>query len=304
MIKLDQMRVFDAVARHGSLSAAARELRRTPSALSMSLSQLESHLGDRLFETERKNRLTALGQRVAQECRRAVTAHAQSADAIGRHARSSAGVIRIAAVPSALGTVLAGALTRFRSDRAAVGAHGGPHGGPHGGAHGGADVRLEISDVDSAGVRDRIGRDLADIGIVSAPAQHPAPPDTILTDRLGIVHAPGGPIDQALREGRAPAWTLLTREPLIANPLCALVDHPCPQALLPDCTLEARNTTALLAFVRTGLGATILPESALHGHADLCLTLPDHPPAARHLVKVQARDRHLNPAAQRFWDLL
>ena len=62
MIKLEMLRCFGAVAQAGNLGDAAVRLGKTQSALSMTLKQLEEHLGERLFETERKNRLTPLGQ--------------------------------------------------------------------------------------------------------------------------------------------------------------------------------------------------------------------------------------------------
>ena len=54
MIKLEMLRVFLAVAEEGALALAAQKLGRTPSALSMALSQLEAQVGAPLFETDRK----------------------------------------------------------------------------------------------------------------------------------------------------------------------------------------------------------------------------------------------------------
>jgi len=45
MIKLEMLRVFLAVAEEGALALAAQKLGRTPSALSMALSQLEAQVG-------------------------------------------------------------------------------------------------------------------------------------------------------------------------------------------------------------------------------------------------------------------
>ncbi|MFT5446017.1 MAG: DNA-binding transcriptional LysR family regulator [Gammaproteobacteria bacterium] len=60
-IKIEMLRCFVAVAQSGKLVDAAEKLGRTPSAVSMMLKQFEQHLGAPLFESERKNRLTALG---------------------------------------------------------------------------------------------------------------------------------------------------------------------------------------------------------------------------------------------------
>ena len=53
-IKLEMLRVFRVVAEFGTLAAASRNLGRTPSAISMTLSQLEDQIGAPLFETDRK----------------------------------------------------------------------------------------------------------------------------------------------------------------------------------------------------------------------------------------------------------
>ncbi|ETX29199.1 LysR family transcriptional regulator [Roseivivax isoporae] len=284
-IKLEMLRTFRIVAEQGSLTAASALLARTPSAVSMTLAQLEAHIGAPLFETDRKNRLTPLGQLVLEESSRATDAFARSVDAIGRHAVSTAGTVRIAAVPSAAVTVLPGVIAAFRRIR--------------------PDVRLEISDVDSATVRRRVKLDAADIGILSATTDAPEDGNVILEDDLGIVCRTDGPIARAVTDGSAVSWSLLEREPLIANPLCHLVDHACVPRLLMACNLEARNTTALLSFVRAGLGATVLPRAALQHQPDqLTFLMPEDPATRRHLRKIRSEDRHLGPAAEAFWTAL
>ncbi|WP_347311290.1 LysR family transcriptional regulator [Defluviimonas sp. SAOS-178_SWC] len=281
-ITLGMLRVFRTVADQGSLAGAASVLGRTPSALSMTLAQFEEEIGGPLFETDRKNRLTPLGLMVLDECQRATDAFDRSSGAIRRHVLSGAGLVRIAAVPSATVTLLPDAVARFRR------------------LH--PDVRLEISDVDSASVLRRIKLDEADIGILSAGIADRPAGAVIRRDELGIVCSNGGPI-----AGRRnpPSWDLLALEPLIANPLCGLVDHDSVRALLNEGHLEARNTTALLTFVRSGLGATILPASALEDRADgITFLVPEDPPAFRELRKIRPETRRLSPAGEAFWDAL
>ena len=284
-IKLEMLRTFRIVAEQGSLMSAAEILARTPSAVSMTLAQLEDHIGAPLFETDRKNRLTTLGQLVLEESSRATDAFARSIEAIGRHAISTAGTVRIAAVPSATVTILPGVIAEFRRIR--------------------PEVRLEISDVDSATVRRRIKFDAADIGILSAATGDPPDGNVILKDDLGIVCRKGGPIARAAAGSEAISWTLLDHEPLIDNPLCDLVDHPGLRTLRETCTLVSRNTTALLSFVRAGLGATILPQSAIrHPADDLVFLMPTDPKSQRQLRKIRSEDRRLDPASEIFWNAL
>jgi DNA-binding transcriptional LysR family regulator len=282
-LKLEMLRVFQTVAEKGSLSLAAAKLGRTPSAISMMLSQLEDDIGDRLFETDRKNKLTPLGALVLEESRRANEAFVRSTEAIRRHAMSTAGLIRIAAVPSATVTLLPNVVASFRKHR--------------------PDVRLEISDVDTASVIRRVQLDEADIGIISSETDTSHDGEIILTDELGIVCHKESAISAAWTEGQQ-SWDVLSLEPFISNPLCSIVKAPEVQTILLECNLEAKNTTALLAFVRNGIGATILPKSAMITEPDLMFLCPANDQAKRHLIKIHAPDRQMSPVARQFWDQL
>ena len=281
MIKIEMLRVFRAVAEQGSLARAADVLGRTPSAVSMMLSQFEGHIGAPLFETDRKNRLTTLGALVLAESHRATDAFSRSLEAIERHRKSTAGTVRIATVPSVAVSILPDILTAFRQSHGAV--------------------RLEISDMDSAAVSQRVKFGEADIGIVSASLDAKTAGEQIAKDTLGIVCRTGGPIAQS---GKA-AWEALALEPFIANPLCALVDLPLVTEIREQCSLDVRNTSALLSFVRNGLGATILPQSALAAEAaGLTFIIPKGPAFARALLKIKSPDRILSPVGQAFCSLL
>lgn len=285
-MKLEMLRVFRTVAETGTLAAAARELNRTPSAISMTLAQLSNDIGAPLFETDRKSRLTPLGQLVLEESQRATDIFDKSAQAIRRHAISTAGIVRIAAVPSATVSLLPDVIEVFRKSY--------------------PDVRIEISDVDTPAVRRRVQRDEADIGIVSARPDETSEGQLILYDDLGVVCAEGGPIHQAhLSAGGSSNWNLLTQEPLIANPLCRLVDDPLIDTLMARSTLEARNTTAILSFVRRGFGASILPFEAVKSQPDgVEFFVPSSPISRRELRKIRRENEYQTAAIEAFWFLL
>ncbi|MFP7674562.1 LysR family transcriptional regulator [Marivita sp. S0852] len=285
-IKLEMLRTFVVVAGQGTLSGAAAVLGRTPSAVSMMLAQLEETIGAPLFETDRKNRLTPLGQLVLEDSQRATEVFDKSVDAIRRHAMSTAGIVRIAAVPSATVALLPDVIEAFRISH--------------------PEVRIEISDVDTAAVRRRVQRDEADIGIVSAQPDAPMEGESILSDDLGIVCAEGGPIHRAhLTAQGASDWGLLRLEPLIANPLCDLVDDPVVTAMRPASTLEARNTTAILSFVRRGFGASILPFDAVRNQPDgVEFFVPAQSVSQRQLRKVRSGQTPMRGPVLAFWSLL
>lgn len=283
-IKLEMLRVFRTVAEKGALSQAASVLGRTPSAVSMTLGQLEDDIGAPLFEGDRKNRLTQLGEMVLAEAIRATDVFETSTNAIRRLTTSIAGTVRIAAVPSATVSLLPRALVAYRRNH--------------------PDVRLEISDLDSASVRRRVRLDEADIGIVTGAVDDGTEGVTIMRDRLGIAFHPDGAIAQALAARAAPDWSLLRLEPLIDNPLCDLVRSPLVAELRQSCNLQARNTTALIAFVREGLGATVLPDSLLLNREGIRHVSPGDPAQRRDLRMIFNPERRLNPAAEKLWDVL
>jgi DNA-binding transcriptional LysR family regulator len=216
--------------------------------------------------------------RVLEEAERAVDAFDRGVAAIDRHARTTAGTVRIATVPSAALTILPGVIAAFRILHPAV--------------------RLEISDADSADVLRRLQFDEADLGIASARPDQGRDGALISTEALGITCRPDGAIARA--PGPA-SWQLLDLEPLIANPLCALVPHEGLRRREAESPMAVRNTMTLLAMVRAGQGATILPESALRSLApDLAFLAPADPPATRRLTLYDNAHRRPGPAVAAF----
>jgi DNA-binding transcriptional LysR family regulator len=281
-IKLEALRCFVNVARCGNLAGAADALGRNPSAVSMMLSQLEQHIGAPLFESDRKNRLTPLGQMTLEEADRAVATYDRSVSAIERHSRSTAGTVRIAAVPSASMTLLPNAIIEFRKMR--------------------PDVRLEISDVDSAAVFRRLELDAADIGLASGKVPPSLEATKLLSDPLGIICHENGPI--ATLPGQT-TWAALSLETFIGNGLCMLVEEPEVQVRLLASPLTALNTTTLLSFVRLGLGSTILPERSLYAdRGPLLYIQPAGVVFQRTVLLLQQRDRRSSPATHAFREAL
>jgi DNA-binding transcriptional LysR family regulator len=284
-IRLEMLRCFQAVARQGTLAGAAGVLGRTPSAVSMMLAQFQQTLGADLFESDRKNRLTPLGLRVLEEADRALGAFDRSVQAMGRHAQSTAGTVRLAVVPSVTVALLPRAIAAFRAVA--------------------PEVRLEISDSDTVAVIRHLQFDEADLGVVSGPVGQQGPglaAEVLRIDPLGIVCRRDGAVMAA---GRDAGWGALRCEALIANPLCTAIDHPELRALLAASVLSARNTSTLLALLRRGLGATVLPRDAVPANdPDLAFWCPQDLPATRDLLMVRSEARALSPAAEAFAAIL
>jgi LysR family glycine cleavage system transcriptional activator len=105
---------FEVVARLGSISKASEEMSLTPSAVSHQITNLESHVGRKLFErTARGVELTAAGQRYQQSLAGALAVIASAA----QNARAEdIEILRIQGSPSFVGLWLMPRLSRFMTE--------------------------------------------------------------------------------------------------------------------------------------------------------------------------------------------
>ncbi|MBR1325997.1 LysR family transcriptional regulator [Bradyrhizobium ottawaense] len=103
---------FEATARTGSMTLAARELRLTQSAVSRQIKILEEQLEVELFIRERQTvRLTSVGESYAREIRDAL--HKISTASFNLHANPSGGTLNLAILPTFGTRWLAPRLPRF-----------------------------------------------------------------------------------------------------------------------------------------------------------------------------------------------
>jgi LysR family transcriptional regulator, transcriptional activator for aaeXAB operon len=115
MDQLKRMAIFAEVVARGSLTAAARQLGMTPSAVSQHLRQLEQSLGLALLHrSTRKLTLTEAGERYHAGCAAMVTAARSAEQALARLRDEPEGELRLAA-PAGFGGLLATALAPLRA---------------------------------------------------------------------------------------------------------------------------------------------------------------------------------------------
>ncbi|TNC47044.1 LysR family transcriptional regulator [Mumia zhuanghuii] len=113
--------VFRAVARSGSLSAAARELGTTQSAVSQQLRQLEREAGGPLLlRTARGTQLTEAGTSLLAHADTIHGALHLARGELGALAEARGGVVRLAAFPSGAATLVPPALRALRDDHPGV----------------------------------------------------------------------------------------------------------------------------------------------------------------------------------------
>ena len=122
MLDVRRLRTLREVAVQGSISAAARTLRFTPSAVSQQLARLEQEAGVALLKRGPSSvRLTDAG-RVLVEHTEAILARLHEAESEMRAAAAlDGGELRVASFPSVAATVVPPAMTAFSDAHPAVG---------------------------------------------------------------------------------------------------------------------------------------------------------------------------------------
>lgn len=277
-IKLEMLKCFAMVARHGSLSEAADALGRTPSAVSMMLRQFEDHVGHPLFETARKSRLTSLGELIFEEARREVSHFENTVSVIEEIARSEKGYLRLAVTPSVATAILPPVIRAFTAQH--------------------PKVQVDLRDMDSATITRELMRQRADIGIGTLPEIEGMTRQELFSDRFGVVCRSDDPLAQDWGDLN---WRNMGDHVLIANGLCDLITDPDFAPILAKSRLRVPNTTSLLSLVTAGVGITILPRMAVSNLHQELVFLPLIDIAARRTVHmVSPRTHLLLPAARAF----
>jgi DNA-binding transcriptional LysR family regulator len=111
MLDLTRLRIIDAVARRGSVTAAAKELHYSQPSVSHHLARLEAETGAQLMQrVGRGIRLTPAGQLLAARAAE-ILGRLDAADAeLSAHVGLNAGRVRLAGFSSAIGSLVPGAL--------------------------------------------------------------------------------------------------------------------------------------------------------------------------------------------------
>ncbi len=276
MIKLEYLRVFATVAETGALSEAAERLGRTPSAVSMTLKQIEESLGGALFEGERKAALTPLGEVALRHAQRAVAEHDAATAAIRRFARGEEGVVRVAAVPSAATRLLPAAVARLRRHRPGV--------------------RVNLRDIHSAAVIQAVEQKSVDIGIANPSASSAGlVQESLFEDPFVLLCRRDHPIAGL---GRPVEWSEIDPSEFIANGLCANIAAPELAELARNAHLMVHNVSSLIAFVSQGFGVTLLPLLSIEDSAGVLQAVPlVDGVASRRLVLLTRAGETLSPSA-------
>ena len=282
-IKQSHLRVFVTVAELGSISAAAQRLHRSPSAVSMTVANLEAQLDRPLFEADSKSRLTPFGRYVFEVASEQINRFDRALVGIRSYARNDFGRIDMATLPSFAMRYLPAILQSFiaRYPR----------------------VTLSISDASSAAINAMVEHGDIDIGIASLVSNSPGVVyHPLLSDLLGVVCSRDHRLARLQRPLR---WDDLGGENFIANGTCSLIRDPSFAPILERASIEVENTTSLLALVAVGVGITTLPQLAVSANPDgVCFKPMKYQDLIRSIGLITPANRSLTPAAGTFADLI
>lgn len=271
-----------AVAEYRSFVAAAAHLGTSQPALSRTIKAVEATVGARLFERNTRHvRLTEAGREFAAVAERLCADLRIAVESLREIGVGQRGLVVLSSIMSVATSILPSMLATFRA------------------AHPGMEVMLREGVHDAVLTEVRTGA--ADLGITYTDAL-PAPIAATPLARQGF--AVLMPRDHALAGRPGLALGALDGTALVALPAEArsrrIVDAAALESgitLRPSVTVTQFAT--LVACVRAGLGAAIVPTGAVAGLCapDLATILLVEPPLTLDLGLITLRDRALSPPA-------
>src|SRR5580692_4322819 len=121
MLDVTRLRVLVAVARHGSVTAAARALNYAQPSISHHIARLEAETGARLLErVGRGVRLTDAGRLLAERAEEIIGRLDAAEAELSAHVGLREGRVRLAAFPSALGTLVPAAAAWLEAEQPGI----------------------------------------------------------------------------------------------------------------------------------------------------------------------------------------
>ena len=240
---LKRLRTFVAVAELGTVSRAALGLRISQSALSRQISDLEQEFGFKLFDrVGRRLMLTAIGEQLLGDCRDVLGHVGSLGERVDLLRRGDRGVLKVAAPPHTIESVLSRFLPRY--------------------AQRFPNVQVKLTEALGPDMSAMLERGEVHVGIRHDQyvnryfASQALPPDEILAacePSLALGHA--GMIDI----GRLAAYPLLLLES--GYSLRRMFNAACRLARVePNILLESRAPHTLLALAEAGQGVAIIPS--------------------------------------------
>ncbi|MGV9328143.1 LysR family transcriptional regulator [Streptosporangium sandarakinum] len=308
MLDIVRLRVLAAVARHGSVTAAARELHYSQPSVSHHLARLEAETGAKLVQrVGRGIRLTETGRLLAERAVEIIGRVDSATAELSAHVGLRAGRVRLAAFPSALGTFVPAAVSLLAR------------------RHPGLELRLTETEPPEALRMLREGH--VDAAVVfrydcTSPEEDGVRLLHLLDDPSYLVtpaSAPTGSGAAASGSGAAASGSTAPGAgapadvaPPPAGGLAAhrgarwiggcercrvhLVDLCARAGFEPEIAFTTDDVVAVQALVVAGMGVTVLPGLALRAHRHPAVCVAELPGSIRHIHVATYGEPPLPPA--------
>ncbi len=302
MLDVTRLRVLVAVARHGSVTAAARELNYAQPSVSHHLARLEAETGVRLIQRAGRGiRLTDAGRLLADRSAEILGRLDAAENELAAQAGLRAGRVRLAAFPSALGTIVPAAAAMLRAEHPAM------------------DLRLTEAEPPEALRMLRAGyvdvalvfRHVQGSGTGPGPDVPPAGPEEEGTRGQLVLDEPVHLITRRRSDGGSgPMGGELARYAhcrwIAGCDRCRinLMTQCSVAGFTPKIAFTTDDYVAVQALVAAGLGVATLPDLALRAARHPGIRAAELPGARRHVYALQYGDPPDSPAAIRLIDAL
>jgi molybdate transport repressor ModE-like protein len=244
MLDVTRLRVLDAVARHGSVTAAAKELHYSQPTVSHHLARLEAETGAQLLQrVGRGVRLTQAGQLLADRAAE-IIGRIDAADAeLAAHVGLTTGRVRLAGFSSVIGSLVP----------RAVAALAGKHPG----------LRVSLVDTHPPEALELLRAGTIDVAVIFRYDETEPEPDGVrlhhlLDDPVYVLSTRRVRALSTLRDDTWIAGCERCRSHLLA--LCA------DEGFEPRIGYASDDMVVMQTLVAAGLGATIMPGLALRAH--------------------------------------
>jgi DNA-binding transcriptional LysR family regulator len=291
-----RLRVLVAVARHGSVTAAARALNYAQPSISHHIARLEAETGARLLQRSGRGvRLTDAGRLLAERAEEIIGRLDAAEAELAAHVGLREGRVRLAAFPSALGTIVPAAAARLEAETP------------------GMDLMLTEAEPPEALRMLRAG--YVDVALIFQHYQQdvdPAPPDAaeegtrgrLLLDEPVHLVTRGGKGTRAAQPADLAAYA--DQRWIAGCERCRsyLVRQCAMAGFAPKVAFTTDDYVAVQALVAAGLGVTTLPGLCLRAARHPGITTTPLPGARRHVFAVTYGDPPDPPATARLLDVL
>ena len=261
MLDVNRLRIIDAVARHGSVTAAARELHYSQPSVTHHLARLEAETGAQLLQrVGRGIRLTPAGELLADRAAEIIGRIDAAGAELSAHVGLTAGRVRLAGFSSAIGSLVPRAVAGLAE------------------RHPG--LQISLTDTHPHEALELLRAGTIEVAIIFRYDEtEPEPPGVrlhhLLDDPVYLLSPHGGRSLAALHDATWIAGCPRCRSHLLA--LCA------DEGFEPRIGYISDDMVVMQSLVAAGLGVTTIPGLALRAHRAAGLVATELPGSQRHV---------------------